>query len=315
MIHTLFRKFQQWPFDKQLVLIFPLLIIFIALLSGSLWTFQVTNNRAALFCIGLFAALVVGFNFLLRKCNLIPRAEWFIREFWPVLAILISYLLMRVLRLELAIEYFSIPQRDSLMIEIDNQLFGQTLPLYIQHWISPTFTLLMETAYLHFYYLLPIGSLLYFFWQQQAERFMQMRKAIIYTQVGGYCCYFLMPVKGPIDFISEQFVVPLNAGHEVVYAAVNSFRFAYDCFPSLHTALPWAALFISWTWHSFLMRTIMLGMTLSITLSTMYLRYHYGADVIAGFCWAFCVAWVIKQHNVALPYKNDLPDYSPIGKP
>lgn len=288
---------KRWQFDKQLALLFPALVILVALYSGSLWQFQVTDNRAALFCIGLFIVLVITFHRLLKKRVFCLRTEWFIREFWPVLAIIVSYLLMRILRLELAIEFFVIPQRDQLMIQFDNLVFGQTPSLYIQYWITPTLTLLMETAYLHFYYLLPIGSLLYFFWQQQAERFIQMRKAIIYTQIGGFCCYFIMPVKGPSDFMSGQFMIPLNSAHEIVYDAVNSFRFAYDCFPSLHTALPWVTLFLTWSWHKPTIRIIILAMTLSITLSTMYLRYHYAADVLAGFFWAFFVAWIIKRNN------------------
>jgi membrane-associated phospholipid phosphatase len=299
---SVLKAVRNWPFDKQLVVIFPTLVILTALFSGSLKQLEISGNHAAIFCIGLFFALVISFRILLNKHALTYRAEWFVREFWPILAILVSYLLMRVLRLELAIEYFSIPQRDQLMIQFDTLFFGQPIPLYIQHWISPTFTLLMETAYLHFYYLLPIGSLLYFYWLQQDQLYMQVRKAIIYIQVGGFLGYFMLPVKGPIDYIRDQFSIRLNSSHEIVYEAVNSFRFAYDCFPSLHTALPWAVLFVTWSWHTPFMRLIMLFMACSITLSTMYLRYHYGADVLAGFLWACLVGFIVKSRSLYLPY-------------
>lgn len=300
----LLAHIKQWPFDKKLTLIFPSIVIFISVITGSWQQIIPSDNKAAIFSIGLFLCLLIFAQFLLRTLPSHSRKAWFLYQFWPIPAILIGYLLMRILRLELAIEAFEIPQQDNAMIMLDTIFFGQTIPLSIQHWVSPLMTLFMETAYLHFYYLLPIGSLVYFFWRQEDARFLQLRQAIIYTLVGGFCCYFIIPVKGPIDFIPEQFSMPLKAGHEVVYAAVNSFRFAYDCFPSLHTAIPWVTLFISWSWHSTSVRLILLSMTLAITLSTLYLRYHYGFDVLAGFTWACIVAYTVKRQRSFLSYQT-----------
>lgn len=296
ILPRILKTIKSWPLDKQLTLLFPCLIISIALFTGSWQAIQVHENKMALFFILLFAIFIIVAQLLLAANKLSSRQAWFLYQFWPVPAILLGYLLMRILRLELAIEFFTIPQQDELMISLDNLFFGQTLPLYIQHWISPTLTWLMESAYLHFYYLLPIGSLLYFYWYEQDEKFIQLRKGIIYTLVGGFCSYFLLPVKGPIDFIPELFSVPLNMTGEIVYDAVNSFRFAYDCFPSLHTAIPWVTLLITWRWHAEPIRFVILAMTLAITLSTLYLRYHYGFDVIAGLIWAIMVSQRLKSN-------------------
>jgi membrane-associated phospholipid phosphatase len=294
ILSRILNTIKSWPFDKQLTLLFPSLIIAISLFTGSWQAIEVNENKMALFFLLLFTLLILIAQPLLSANKLTIRQAWFLHEFWPVPAILLGYLLMRILRLELAIEFFNIPQQDPLMIALDQKLFGQTLPLYIQHWINPSLTWLMETAYLHFYYLLPIGSLIFFYWREQEEKLIQLRKAIIYTLVGGFCSYFLLPVKGPIDFMPELFTVPLKMTDEIVYDAVNSFRFAYDCFPSLHTATPWVVLMVSWPWHTRAIRTIMLAMTLAITLSTLYLRYHYGFDVLAGLFWAFIVSYALK---------------------
>lgn len=294
ILSRILNTIKSWSFDKQLTLAFPTLIIVIALVSGSWRGIEINENKLILFLFALFPCLIYIAHGLLKANKFSPRGAWFLYQFWPVPAILLGYLLMRVLRLELAIDFFNIPQQDLLMIELDHLLFGQPLPLFIQHWISPTLTWLMETAYLHFYYLLPIGSLLFFYCREQEEKFIQLRKAIIYTLVGGFCSYFLLPVKGPIDFIPELFTVPLKMTDEIVYDAVNSFRFAYDCFPSLHTAIPWVVLMVSWSWHKFAIRIILLAMTLSITLSTLYLRYHYGFDVLAGLFWAAIVSYFLK---------------------
>ena len=286
---------RQWPWDKRLTLMFPALTLLIAITSGSLTEIQPTDNKAALSGGAIFIALI----FLCRAnmAHFSEKTRWFLYQFWPVPAILLGYLSMRIFRLELAIEQFAIPQQDTLMIAIDQWLFGTTIPQLLQYHISPTLTLLMESAYLHFYYLLPIGSLLYFHFRDDRLTFLRLRHGIVTTLAGGFCFYFLLPVEGPISFIANQFVVPLTANHEIVYDAVNSFRFAYDCFPSLHTAIPWVTLLIAWPKVNIPLRLIMLAMTLAITASTMYLRYHYGADVIAGLIWAGAVGWVIHQRR------------------
>lgn len=294
MMQHLFHNFRNWPFDKQLTFYFPAVMIFLACLSGSILHFEPMENKAVLTGASIFLTLIIWARYYLQGHTINARVEWFLREFWPIPAILLGYLTMRLFRLELAVEYFSLVQQDDLMIRLDEQIFGQPVPLYMQHWISDGFSLWMETAYLHFYYLLPIGSMFYFFWRAEHDRFLQLRKGIIYTLAGGFSCYFILPVEGPVSYIADQFTVPLVANHAIVYDAVNSFRYAYDCFPSLHTAIPWMTLFISWSWHGHTMRLVLLAMTLSITLSTMYLRYHYGFDVIAGFCWALLISVVVK---------------------
>ncbi len=292
----LLQTLRNWPIDKQLTLFFPTCVLAIALLSGSIQSIEPMQNKAALFAALLFILLILGLRPLLQRHQFSSNTEWFLREFWPVPAILLGYLTMRVFRLELAVDFFQIPLRDDWMIELDTILFGQPVPLYLQYWITPALTLWMEFAYLHFYYLLPIGSLLYFYWQGQRQTFLHLRKALIYALTGGFCLYFILPVVGPVTYMHDQFVVPLPENHEILYDAVNSFRYLYDCFPSLHTAIPWLTLLMTWLRHSWPIKSILLFMTLSITFSTLYLRYHYGMDVIAGFLWALLIVhWVKHQ--------------------
>ena len=291
MFSSISRCFIQWPFDKQLTLIFPVVIFHIALITNSIYGIQPTENKAALFSSGLFLILLLlGYRY--RPVSM-PKLDWFLREFWPVPAILLGYLTMRIFRLELAIQTLGIPQQDELMIQLDQILFGQALPLLLQPLISPAMTLLMESAYLHFYYLLPIGSLIYFHLKGEQQLFLRLRRGLIFALTGGFMLYFLLPVEGPISFIQNQFNSVLVPGHQIVTDAVNSFRFAYDCFPSSHTAIPWVTLFIGWQYFNLPQRLIVLAMTLTITCSTVYLRYHYGADVIAGFIWAMIISLIV----------------------
>lgn len=284
-----------WPADKKLTLIFPSVLFLIALFTGAIFHIQPDENKVALIAGGIYLLLTLILQLPLRKGMIPSRVSYFLYEFWPVPAILLGYLTMRIFRLELSIETFGIPQQDDLMIQIDNILFGKTIPLYLQNVISPSLTFFTESAYLHFYYLMPIGTLIFFFFRKEYATYFALRKAVIFTLAGGFSLYFFLPVVGPVVFMKEEFSIPLTANHQIVTDAVNSFRFTYDCFPSLHTAIPWLTLFMTWHYFRWPARSILLFMTLSISFSTMYLRYHYGADVIAGFLWAFIVSYLVKK--------------------
>lgn len=290
---------QQWSLDKQLTLLFPAGILLFALLFGDIRQWQPGDNKAALTGTGIFFLLIALTRLALARNALSTRYEWLLRELWPVPAMLLGYLLMRLLRLELAIDALGIELMDPQMIAFDTALFGQPLPLLIQHWVSPAMTLLMESAYLHFYYAVPIGSLLWLFYYrtEQPAAFILVRQGIIYTLVAGWLLYLLVPVIGPGQWLETAFTVSLGMQDGLVYDAVNSFRYAYDCFPSLHTAVPWVTLLLCWRWYSWPLRVLVLLMTLSITLSTLYLRYHYAADVIAGVVLAVIVAQLLSRQQ------------------
>jgi membrane-associated phospholipid phosphatase len=75
---------------------------------------------------------------------------------------------------------------------------------------------------------------------------------------------------------------------------MDNFRYAYDCFPSLHTANPWL---LVWVCRGKLPRWLMttaIVVCTGITLSTLALRFHYGIDVLAGLTWVLLVALVAR---------------------
>lgn len=292
-VAPLWPVFRQWPLDKQLTLLLPLTVLITALLFGDIRQWQPQENKAALFSMGLFVVLILLARYAIGRGWCSERGEWLLREFWPVPALLLGYLTMRVLRLELAVDALGNSLRDDWMLAFDTALFGNALPVLLEPLIHPALTAWMETAYLHCYYALPIGSLLWLFWQNERALFLRLRLAILLTLCGGFLMYFLIPVRGPMDAMPHLFSVSLGEQNAVVYDAVNSFRYAYDCFPSLHTAIPWVVLLVCWARYGTPLKTLALLFTLSITASTLYLRYHYGADVLAGVLWAVLVwRWV-----------------------
>ena len=99
-----------------------------------------------------------------------------------------------------------------------------------------------------------------------------------------------MPATGPnLNRLGlYHFDGPLNgvflAGElRQVLAVVEKIKL--DCFPSGHTAVSLLALMLAWRYARRL-TPIMAPLVLALIVSTVYLRYHYVADVVGGVCLA-----------------------------
>ena len=113
--------------------------------------------------------------------------------------------------------------------------------------------------------------------------------------------YLLIPVGGPLLLIGDQFRQPIVTQPVITKLVFDSLRYAWDCFPSLHTAVPWMLTLLLWSsvrrWAQLLCVT---AATL-VTASTIVLRFHYGIDVLAGLAWAGLVAFVVARQVPLVP--------------
>ena len=105
----------------------------------------------------------------------------------------------------------------------------------------------------------------------------------VFTYFISYLGYLFLPANGPVLFQAEQYIAPLNGGffHNLVVTAIDSVGGPKGAFPSLHIG---ASVYLC----LFDLRTNRLrGMTylpliLLIYMATVFLRYHYVVDLIAG---------------------------------
>ena len=79
-----------------------------------------------------------------------------------------------------------------------------------------------------------------------------------------------------------------------------NFRYSFDCFPSLHTAIPWLLVMMCKNKIPALVMWLLVAISIGVTLSTMALRFHYGIDVIAGGIWA-AASYVLARLSVNDP--------------
>jgi membrane-associated phospholipid phosphatase len=179
---------------------------------------------------------------------------------------------------------------DGLLRHLDERLFSVEPTLLLQKITVPWLTEYMTFAYaLFFVFPTIILGALYL-----KDRFIEFREFGLAMSLAfylGLIGYMLVPAIGPRYAMPGEFTVPLT-GYLLTAPAAAAWRsvqqFDRDCFPSLHTAMSSISLVYFWRFRARLpwgrpLLFICAPLIVSLWLSTLYLRYHYAVDVLAGW--------------------------------
>lgn len=208
-----------------------------------------------------------------------------LRDWLPIVVVVVIYESLKHLHLDDISTYLGITAKDQLMLNLDQMLFGQTPSLIFERLLNDPLTLISQGAYSMYYFYLPIfGMVLYV--KGKKNEFREVSFTFILIAYAGYITYILVPVAGPefnniVVYNQDLYIYGRNA----VMTSIDLARFDMDCFPSLHTAQPLAILFLAYKYEKKMFYIFLIPVILTI-FSTMYLRYHYGVDVIAGIFYA-----------------------------
>jgi membrane-associated phospholipid phosphatase len=174
---------------------------------------------------------------------------------------------------------------DSALAAIDHRILGVDPTVWLERFMWPPLTEVLQLTY-STYYILPVmlGAVL---WRRPSRAGFHFW---VYVAVLGfflsYLGYLAIPAIGPrfLPSIVEAQTKPL-AGvllFQTIREALDKFEgITRDCFPSGHTELTLLVLYYA---RKFDRRTFLcvLPFGIGIILSTVYLRYHYFVDVVAG---------------------------------
>jgi membrane-associated phospholipid phosphatase len=152
----------------------------------------------------------------------------------------------------------------------------------------------------------------YIYVRRERARFREMMCGLIVIFFFGLLGYVLVPAIGPVYTLRDQYTVPLTQSLEVFTRQMEFMDFARiqrDVFPSMHTAVS----FIVWLYayrNSRRLFLLLAPFILSLWVSTVYLRYHYLIDVVAGLVLAplcfYAANWLFKRFGM-LPLSVTLP--------
>ena len=214
-----------------------------------------------------------------------------LRDWMPAILCLGIYESLKHLHLNEVVLWLGITPKDHWMIAVDEHLFGGHASVGLQAVISPAMTWYMKQVYYVGYYVYPVIVGLFLYIARPRFAFRELVIAFLSAAFIGYLFYILIPVAGPrFSEVAHLYTVPLTAHGTIEVMQMDTLRYQYDCFPSLHTAIPLTVLLIAFR-HSKILGGLLAPFVLSTVLSTLYLRMHYVADVMAGVALApVCVA-------------------------
>lgn len=229
-----------------------------------------------------------------------PRARGIVHR----LGLLMSVLGLYLLAMREALAALQPTLMDQQLIKLDQLLFGDVPASYLEQFSSPALTEWFAFFYYSYFLLIVFTTLpSAFFGRSTIARGLVLGPVMLVCI--GHILYTIVPGRGP--YVAMTFESDLTGGFFwlQVNDIVSQQGALLDIFPSLHTAIPtflvsylfvyrkqWP-LQVSW----YIVWPILLFFTLNIIVATMYLRWHYAVDVIAGLSLAFSVTWIVSQHN------------------
>jgi membrane-associated phospholipid phosphatase len=174
-----------------------------------------------------------------------------------------------------------LPLRDDALLALDESLLGRTPAEALQAWASPTLSELLSGCYLA--YQLYLHAALLWALRGSAEQARALAVRVFVALPLGYLGYLLVPALGPGAAFPARFGPlpeggPLWAANAAMVARGGA---VYDAFPSLHVGLTLVLLAYDRRAHPARFG-LLLPVALGLTLSTVYLRYHYAVDLLAG---------------------------------
>jgi len=195
---------------------------------------------------------------------------------------------------------------------LERAVFAGTLPtvtlqnaFYRSDTVSPQDLIAMFFYFMHFPLPIIVG---FVFWVRSRDHYRRFIAALLLMAMLAFITYLFWPSAPPW----YQFRVSSGGGEEVVhkilneivdklwgpnywvsplYTHLNPNQFA--AFPSLHAAFP--ALAALYAWRRYRRLSIaLIGWTLAVALSIVYLGEHYAVDALDGFLYVAAAAIIVE---------------------
>ena len=245
---------------------------------------------------------VVALSIFLLRLPPIPTG-WarFVRWWYP--SLLIPFIFKELQHLVHPINPVDI---DVQLIAIDYALFGVHPTVWFERFTVPWVTEYMQLAYVTFYFL-PFILCVPLYRQGQFLAFRVTLCALLLSYYMAYFLYFLTPARGPRFYLAAYQTLPLTGlwlttPLQAILDALEGIQ--RDAFPSGHTTIAIIVLAMAGRYQRRLFYPLLVIVG-SLMVSTVYLRYHYVIDVIAGVLLAVLCLWVTfwlyREHEERYP--------------
>jgi membrane-associated phospholipid phosphatase len=199
---------------------------------------------------------------------------------------------------------------DDVLIRIDHTLFGVYPTVWMERLISPPLTALLQGAYIS-YYFMPISLGVVLIAKKKHDEFEDALFGIVLCFYLSYIGYLLVPAVGPRFTLDHLQTTDLKAGPFIqeIQSVLNGLEHnKTDAFPSGHTAIALMTLYYAWKKKEKALSAVLLPAVLGLIFSTVYLRYHYGIDVLAGIALTVLTIYLAPKLSTHLSRASGHPD-------
>jgi membrane-associated phospholipid phosphatase len=252
-------------------------IIFLVFLSVLTLIFY-KNIPKALFLISLYPGLII-IQVTLIKFKNNGRMGLFYDVLFPVICVLVIFDSLGWL-----VHYVNPEDIDPILIRLDYLIFNNHPTVLLERIMNPLLTDILQLAY-STYYFIPISFGVILWVNKQRKEFDRTLFLILFCFYLSYLGYILMPALGPRFTINNLQNTELHGFivAEPIQRFLNRLEgIKRDAFPSGHTAIALLVLYLAYMFkRSYFW--IVLPIVSALIFSTVYCRYHYVVDVIAGF--------------------------------
>jgi membrane-associated phospholipid phosphatase len=199
-----------------------------------------------------------------------------------------------------AMAQLAVPKVDALLNRWDTALLGRNLSVAWEPFMAPWLTDVMMAAYLFYFIYLVGGPATYC-----VRNLAQFRLLFVgmFTVMGlGYIAYTIWPASGPYAHLIFERPLIGSGFTTMALPVVKGGSNGVDVFPSLHLAVSLYLLGFDWL-HDRRRFWWVLAPCVLLWVSTIYLRYHYFVDLLAGaglaaIGWAVAARWAARISNL-----------------
>jgi hypothetical protein len=277
-------------FWKPVTAVDALVIVFYSLLTLLALVFSGRIDGA--FTVILYNLAFIGFLLFLTRTAARSRVGRILHFWYPLPMIVITYKEMHLLVHSIRSVLF-----DDVLIRIDRFLFGVDPTAFLSRFANPVLTEILQIIYIAFY-LLPILLGMAMLRRGRTRSYDFTVFLVLYGFFLSYLGYVVFPAIGPRftlhDFLRTDqelpglFLTPylrefVNLGESISSGMPDAALYVQrDVFPSGHTLVTLITIYLS-----IRLRTracyFLIPVGLVLIFSTVYLRYHYVADLLGAF--------------------------------
>lgn len=263
--------FRQRPGDTVTIIVIIFLVMLTVLFYKAL--------PKATYLLSLYSILFAAQITLIKLRNNGKFLRFFYDLIFPVICVLAIFD-----SLEWVVHYINPDDIDPLLIRLDYLIFRNHPTVMLEKIMNPFLTDILQIAY-STYYFIPISYGAVLLLNKQREEFNKSLFMILFCFYLSYLGYILFPALGPRFAIDHLQTTELQ-GFLVTEPLQNLLNrlegIKRDAFPSGHTAVTVLVLYLAYRYKKRFF-WICLPIVISLVFSTVYCRYHYVVDVIAGF--------------------------------